>query len=345
MKAVIKAKHWNGNKPPRKILVIRLQALGDTIITLPYISGLKSQFPDSELHFFSRREVSGVPASVLLFNRIFALRGGRNPKLQFAHALLMLPVLWSQRYDAVLDLQNNRISRIIRRLLDPPGWTEFDLYSPSSAGERTRKTIEALWSWNILPQFRFSFRAGASQSLDLLSGGGFRLGHELVILNPAGYCPSRSWPLKNYVDFARKWREKISASTQFVLLLLPAHKSKALFIKQELGDYCIDLTGKANQLQAFEIISRASLMLTEDSGLMHMAWVQKVPTIALFSSSRKDWSGPQGEWSMCLDSSDLECGPCGLEVCRYHDNRCLTRYSATYVLDKAGKLREMSFQL
>jgi len=339
---MIQAKRWDGKKAPRKILIIRFQALGDTIITLPYISSLKSQFPDSELHFLTRQEVSDVPARVRLFSRIFALRGGRNPKLQLAHALLMLPVLWLQRYDAILDLQNNRVTKIIRRILNPPSWTEFDLYSQSSAGERTRKTIEALWTWKILPQFNFPIGPGASQGVELLNAGGFRSGNELIILNPAGYCPSRSWPLKNYVDFARQWRKTVSASAQFVLLLLPAHKTKALFIKRELGDCCIDLTGRANQVQAFDIISKAALMLSEDSGLMHMAWIQRVPTVALFSSSRKDWSGPQGEWSLCLDSSDLDCGPCGLEVCKWHDNRCLTRYSAAYVLEKAERLRVMN---
>ena len=116
-------------------------------------------------------------------------------------------------------------------------------------------------------------------------------------------------------------------------------------IAAALGDACIDLTGQADQLQAFAIVGRARLVLSEDSGLMHMAWVQGTPTLALFSSSRKDWSSPQGPWSDCLDSSDLPCGPCGLEVCKFGDNRCLTRYPAAQVLERAERLARPASRL
>jgi ADP-heptose:LPS heptosyltransferase len=109
---------------------------------------------------------------------------------------------------------------------------------------------------------------------------------------------------------------------------MPSKRAKATEISTALGEHCIDLTGRADQLEAFAIVGRARFVLSEDSGLMHMAWTQGTPTLALFSDSRRDWSAPQGSWSDCLDSSDLPCGPCGLPVCKFGDNRCLTRYPA-----------------
>jgi ADP-heptose:LPS heptosyltransferase len=161
--------------------------------------------------------------------------------------------------------------------------------------------------------------------------------HELIVLNPAGYSPSRSWPTNHYIEFAKTWLKQ-KELTQFVLLLLPSMQAKANTIADALGSHCINLTGKANQVEAFAILQKCKFLLSEDSGLMHMAWVQGIPTLALFSSSRKDWSAPQGEKSYCLDSSDLECGPCMLEVCKFGDNRCLTRYAPEFVLDKAKAL-------
>ena len=174
--------------------------------------------------------------------------------------------------------------------------------------------------------------------MQLLLRNGFIPGNQIVVLNPAGFCPSRNWPLANYVAFARSWVQHVNERTVFVLLLMPAHSAKAKYIRAELGNLCIDLTGKADQVEAFEIVSESSLMLSEDSGLMHMAWIQDIPTVALFSSSRKDWSAPQGNRSICLDSSDMECGPCSLEVCKFNDNRCLTRYAADHVLQRARRL-------
>ena len=338
MKLTIQGKPWSGAAPPRKVLAIRLQALGDTVITLPYLLDLKRRHPGLTLHFLTRREVGAIPAAVGFFDRVMQVGGGRSYRRQMLLALLMLPWLWWQRYDAVIDLQNHRWSKLLRRLLRPRAWVEFDKFSPVPHGERARQTIEALWPWKNALDTGLDVPHGQERAQRLLAAHGHLPGHELVVLNPAGFGSSRSWPLENYCEFARQWRESRNPRTQFVLLLLPGQHERAQFIAQRLGASCIDLTGKAGQVDAFCILRSCSLVLSEDSGLAHMAWVQGVPTLALFSSSRKDWSAPQGYWSECLDSSDLPCGPCGALVCRYGDNRCLTRYTPAFVVARAGAL-------
>jgi heptosyltransferase II len=336
VKVIINAKPWREAKAPCKILIMRFQAFGDTVITLPYIQSIRNSYPSIEVHFFTREEVSAIPKSIRLFQKVITIGGGRNSKLQFILSLLKLPELWFHRYDAVIDLQNHKISRIIRKLLRTKAWSEFDRYSPISAGERTRKTIESLWSWKISLHTKFILKKDYGSSM-LLTKNGYKMNNDLIVLNPAGYCSSRNWPLESYANFAQEWLIH-KPMTQFVLLLLPNQKSKADYLKAKLKDHCIDLTGKANQIEAFQLIQRCRLVLSEDSGLMHMAWTQGTPTIALFSSSRKDWSAPQGSWSICLDSSDLECGPCNLEVCKYSDNRCLTRYEPGLIYRRACEL-------
>jgi heptosyltransferase II len=327
-------KAWSGSAPPRKILAIRLQALGDTIITLPYLNSLKNQFPDLQIHFLTRAEVAQIPQHVIFFDKVITLGGGRNAKLQFLLAVLKLPLLWMQRYDAVLDLQCNRISTFVRIMLRPKAWSVFDRFSLQSAGKRTKDTIDCISIGNV------SLNTNIKVDIDvesLLVSNHWKTGNQLVVLNPAGAFPSRNWPIQNYVEFAKLWLDHYP-NTQFVILLLPALADKARHIVTALGEKCIDLTGKADQLQAFAVIKKASFVLSEDSGLMHMAWVQGVPTIALFSSSKKVWSAPQGSWSHCFDSADLECGPCMQEICKYGDNRCLTRNSPSIVFEKAKEL-------
>ncbi|HTJ49530.1 MAG TPA: hypothetical protein VL443_08770, partial [Cyclobacteriaceae bacterium] len=217
MNAVVRCKPWVGDRPPKKILVMRFQALGDTVITLPYLKSIKQQYPDIVIHFLTRKEVSPVPASILLFDRVITIGGGRNAKLQFVLTLFKLPWLWFQRYDAVLDLQNHKISKAVRKLMATAAWTEFDRSSPISAGERTRQTIEALWTWKITLVTLFQFKDNKFQIDELLNRHGWKRDHELVVLNPAGYSPSRSWPINHYIEFAKAWIE-YHESTQFVLL-------------------------------------------------------------------------------------------------------------------------------
>lgn len=328
-------KSWNRRRVPKRILAIRLQALGDTVVTLPYLQSLKKTYPGLEIHFLTRQEVSPIPKNITLFEKVIAIKGGRNSTLQFFFALLKLPYLWCQRYDIVLDLQKNNISIPIRKLLLPKAWAEFDKFSNHSAGERTKKTIEALGLWKVCLETKFKINIGVDE---LLLKNGWTKNVSLVLLNPASAFPSRNWPVDNYIAFAKLWLERINPKTQFVLLLLPSKKLVADQIVTALGDKCINLTGLANQAEAFAVIQKCMFVLSEDGGLMHMSWVQGIPTLALFSSSKKVWSAPQGDWSLCLDSSDMECGPCDFFICKYGDNRCLTRYSPAYVLEKATRL-------
>ena len=320
---------------------MRFQALGDTIITLPYLQSLKNQYPDTRLHLLTRKEVSSIPESLELFEKVIAIGGGRNAKIQFVLALLQLPKLWWYNYDAVLDLQNHKISNVIRFLLFPKAWSEFDKYSAYPAGERTRKTIEALGLKNISINSSFQFRKEIHVDQLLLENGWDGIS-QLVILNPAGNFPSRNWPIENYVQFARLWIGNLSQPVQFVLMLMSQHQDKANRMKQELRNYCIDLSGKTTTIEAFSIIKKSNLVLSEDSGLMHMAWVQGIPTLALFGSTNKDWSAPLGEFSICLDSSDLECGPCMLKDCKYGNNHCLERYSPDFIFTEAKSLLNLN---
>src|SRR5512137_1106357 len=105
---------WRSARAPRKILVIRFQAMGDVVITLPYLNSLAKSLPDTKFHLLTRSEVSDIPEKIGLFEKVIPVGGGRNAKIQFILALLLLPYLWWQQYDIVVDLQHHRISRIIR---------------------------------------------------------------------------------------------------------------------------------------------------------------------------------------------------------------------------------------
>lgn len=317
---------------------MRFQALGDTIITLPYINCIRQNLPNTKIHFFTRDEVAEIPRGIKLFDRVFSLGGKRNTKLQFLFCLIYLPLLLMQRYDAVIDLQNHWMSRMIRKVIGAVAWSEFDKSSPISAGKRTAQTIQAIgfpFKIEIYPEFEIR---ALSATNDLLISNGWDGESHLVVLNPAGNFSSRNWKTENYIELALLWLETINPETQFVIMLTAQHFSKADQIKAALRNKCINLSGLTTQLDAFLVLKRAKFMLSEDSGLMHMAWVQGIPTLALFGSSRKDWSAPQGESSYCLDASDLECGPCMLHECKYGTNHCLERYSINHVLTKAKAL-------
>ena len=143
--------------------------------------------------------------------------------------------------------------------------------------------------------------------------------------------------MDNYVELTRIWlREE---PIQVLLLGDERMTSKASYLETKLGSTAINITGKTTLREAFGMLQHSSMMISEDSGLMHMAWVSGVPTIALFGGSRHQWSAPMGDHSRSFDSGDLPCGACMERTCRFGDVHCLTRITPQMVFDKACEVR------
>jgi heptosyltransferase-2 len=333
----IPRKPWSKTKPPKRILAIRLQAMGDTVITLPYLQYLRNSLPpDTKIDFLTRVEVESIPKSIQLFDKVFSIGGARRYKLQVLLSFFLLPRLLLRRYDVVLDLQNNFISRTVIKTLRPEAWTIFDKHSPAAAGERTRRTIEAAGLGPIAMDTKFRLKKDF-HPLSILKNNGWDGRSELVVLNPAAAFVTRNWPIENYVHFAHLWLKQFP-NTQFIVPGTAFIEKKAAYLAEQLGERLINLVKKTKPVEAFAILQHVKLVLSEDGGLMHMSWVSGVPTLTLFGGTRSDWARPLGAHSFFLDSSDLACGNCMKETCQFGDVRCLTRYTAEMVFHHAMEL-------
>lgn len=326
---------WRRPEPPASILAIRLQALGDVTITLPYMRALSRRLPDTPIDFLTREEDVELPRAVGLFRHVESIGGGRSERRQLLATTIVGPRLALRRYPVVIDLQNNRVSRTIRRFVMPDAWSGFDRVSPISHGERTRLAIEAAGFPLTDVAFTLPLR-DPSLGLDVLRAAQWDPKRDLIILSPSGAAITKNWPIDRYIRFAEIWRERHRA--QFAVLGLPKISAKAAALSAAVGGSMLDLVGRTTAPEAMGILQRASLVLAEDCGLMHMAWTSGVPTVALLGSTNHVWAAPLGDHSACLHSGDLPCGACMEATCRFDDVHCLTRYTPEQVVTEAERL-------
>src|SRR5215831_14263978 len=268
----IPAKPWAKKYPPKRILAIRLQAMGDVVVTLPYLMHLRNFFGASlKLDLLTREETEDIPKNIELFNHVFSIGGGRNFKKQLFYTALMLPKLFIQKYDVVIDLQNNLISEMVRKILMPAAWSVFDKVSAVSGAERYRLTIEATGIIKSKAENIFYLKKPET-GLNILQKNGWRKDDQLIVLNPAGAFETRNWNLSNYISFAQLWSREFP-NAKFLVLGTSFITSKAAFLQGQLGNKLINLAEQTTSLEAFSILQHTTLMLSEDSGLMHMAWI------------------------------------------------------------------------
>jgi ADP-heptose:LPS heptosyltransferase len=243
----------------------------------------------------------------------------------------------AQSYEVVLDLQGNWVSRFLRMIANPLAWSEFDRVSPEFAASRVAKAFLDGGFPEIKPSFNTPLRREVHlRAEELLMNNGWNPASKVLLLNPAGLWVTRQWPDESYLQLAH-----LFTSTDSWQILFMGTERIHERVERFLGlfrDSAINLVGKTTLGEALAVLQRVSLVISEDSGLMHMAWISGVPTIAIFGSSRHDWSSPVGNHSRCLHSGDLPCGACMSPVCRYGDVHCLTRFSPSYVFDVATSL-------
>ena len=340
---ILRERPWRKIHSPEKILIIRFHALGDVAITMPYCCSLADSLPESTIHFLTFDTNADLPRIISPIQKTLTLHDPKSTWQRLSSAIRFGIAATTENYDVIIDLQGNWMSRVIRRLALPKAWSEFDRYSHKAAGIRTSETIFRAGLPIATKKFHIHLHENIlREAAATLQGLGWDRRTRLVVLNPGGLFSSRNWPIQNYAELAKIWQRR--ERVLFLGLGTDRVREKNDQLKENLGETFINLTGKTSLQQALGILQYCHCVVSEDSGLMHMAWVSGIPTLALFGSTLSYWATPLGEHTDPLTSSDLECGDCGLTVCKWGDVRCLTRYSPEFVAARAIQLAHLSEQ-
>ena len=155
----------------------------------------------------------------------------------------------------------------------------------------------------------------------------------------AEYGPAKCWPAERYAALA----ETLHRRDGLTVLLLGAAKEGALCEQVSRGapGACRVLAGKTSLDQAMALIAAARGVVSNDSGLMHVAAAFGVPQVAVFGSTSPLHTPPLNPCASVVwlkDELGLDCAPCFDRVCRFGHTRCLTGISADRVeaaLDRA----------
>lgn len=161
---------------------------------------------------------------------------------------------------------------------------------------------------------------------------GVRRGRYVVFAPGAEYGPAKCWPAEHYAELARS----LHAHRAEPVLLLGSGKEKALCeqIAAAAPGACRVLAGQTALLDAMALIAAARGVVSNDSGLMHVAAAFGVPQAAVFGSTSPEHTPPLSPNARVLwlkEELQLDCAPCFDRVCRFGHTRCLTGVAAPRV--------------
>jgi len=165
-------------------------------------------------------------------------------------------------------------------------------------------------------------------------------GRPIIAINPgAEYGPAKRWMPTRFAEVAIRVSQQFNC--RWLLVGGPGDVDIARGIADALAaahmdaDAIINVAGQTTLAELCVLLKRCRLVLTNDTGPMHVAYALGVPVIAVFGSTASELTGPLGDRSTVIHQT-VECTPCFLRECPI-DFRCMTRISVDQVVDAVLK--------
>jgi heptosyltransferase-2 len=325
-----------------RTLVIAPQWIGDAVMSEPLLARLAARG--------ERVAVAALPWVAPVYRAIPHV--AEVIELPFAHGRLdwaarrRLARAWRGRFDRAYVLPNSIKSALLPWLARIPervgyrGEGRFGLLNRRLANAGGRPPMVAFYGaladaadprdGGDAPMRETPRLAFADAEIDgALGTAGLRRGAYWVFAPGAEYGPAKRWPPARYAELARALHG--SSGLPVVLLGSAAEAPLCAEIAAAAGAACRVFAGALPLVQAMALIAAARGVVSNDSGLMHVAAAFGVPQVAVFGSTSPLHTPPLSARANVLwlkDELGLDCMPCFERTCRYGHYRCLTSVSA-----------------
>lgn len=329
-----------------KVLLVAPSWIGDTILAQPLFARLHEMHPGLALDAFAPAWAAPVLARMREVRRVIP-----NP---FAHGEFNLSGRWRagrelarEGYDAAIVLPNSWKSALLPFFAGIPQRIGFKGEARHLLLNRIHRLDE-----KALPQLAQRYAllaedAGTTMPAALaepelavdpdsvratLSALGLDAAPAPVAFCPgAEYGPAKRWPAAHFAELARRLAE-----ADFPVWLIGSAKDAPIGveIEQLSGGACRNLCGRTDLAQAIDLLSCARLVVSNDSGLMHVAAALRRPLVALYGSSSPSYTPPLSQRARILNLG-LECSPCFKRECPLGHFKCLNDLSPAMVLEAA----------
>lgn len=315
-----------------RVLLVAPQWIGDAVMSEPLVAALSARG--------SVVSVAALPWVAPVYRAM--PRVSQVIDLPFAHGRLdlglrwQLAQTWRQRFDTAYVLPNSAKSALlpwfagIARRVGYQGEMRWGLLNerlPNPSGRPPMVAFYLALAGTLpepVPAPRLDVPAERLEAALAVAGGSLRAGAYVTFAPGAEYGPAKCWPVEHYAQVARSLFERDGVP----VVLLGSGKEAALAaeIDRLAPGACVNLIGRTSLDQAMALISGARGMVSNDSGLMHVAAAFGIPQVAVFGSTSPEHTPPLNRHARVLwlkDELGLDCMPCFERQCRFGHTRCL----------------------
>ena len=331
------------NNEFKKILIIRLSALGDTIHTLPMAFAIKKEYPDVIIDWIVEDKASEFIINNPIINKVYEIprkkwKKNNNKINNLIEFIQIIKSIRKEKYDIVTDTQQLFKSGIImglsggKRKITLDGGREFSGIFANEIIKTGRKQFDInyhvvkrnmefakyLGCKDLNEKFIIpDFSQNISQEIKDIVGKTDKT-KKTIVIAPATTWENKHWTINGWSDVINEFKDTCN------IIMTGSEKEKGLIktILNYVNDSkVIDLSGKTTLKDLTYIYNNCDIVITPDSGSCHTAWAQGHPKIlSLFFATSKNRTAPFGEKYISV-SSTLSCSPCMKKHCKLTKNK------------------------
>ena len=320
----------------------------------PAIRGLRSLFPEAEVTMLAKRAVAELFSAAPELNRVLVYddkgaHAGLSGKWVLAGTLrghgFELAVLFQNAFEAAFLAW---LAGIPQRYGYATDGRVFFLTTPVGVPNRRHAVHQVEYYWNLLKPLGLSgvasspvlcVTADEGRQLDgRLAVAGVGLSDIVIGINPGStYGSAKRWLPERFADVAqrlvRQLEQAENAHVAVVILGAKGEESLGQDIAAQIGGRSVVLSGATTIRELMAVVKRCRVLITNDTGPMHIAAACAVPVVAVFGPT--DWrtTAPYGQERSIVREA-VDCAPCLLRECPI-DHRCMTRIPVDRVYEAA----------
>jgi len=319
------------------ILIVKLSAIGDVAHALVFLEAVRKGFPDAVIDWVVEEEASPILFGHPALNRIIVSprkswqKALKNPASQppvLPGMLHFLNELRSSHYDMVIDLQGLFRSGVLvglsrgKKKIGMTGSREgarlflnerpVPVDYEQHAIERYLRVAEHIGCGDRGREGRIPFTQSDRELIDgILERRGLQ-DRAFVAMNPMAKWPTKLWEPDRFAALATRIREELGREVVFTGSL--SDRPVIGRIMDMMPGPCLNLAGVISLKELACLYARCRLLVTTDTGPMHIAAAMKCPVVALFGPTAPWRTGPYGKGHQIIRSG-ADCSPCFKKRC------------------------------
>ena len=307
-----------------KFLILRFSSIGDIVLTTPVVRCLKLQFPNSEVHFTTKKQFKVLVENNPYIDKYFLLEKSLNR---------LIKDLQSEDYDYIIDLHNNLRTSIIKFRIPAKSFS-FDKLN-------FKKWLLVNFKINIIPNIHIVDRylktveslgiKNDNQGLDY-----FIPDRDNVVINEVfvayvigGQHFTKKLPTHKIIEICEQ------SHTKVILLGGKEDFVTGEIIQKALGKKVINACGSYNLNQSASLLQQAEYVISHDTGLMHMAAALKKRIVSIWGNTVPAFGMyPYLTDYKLVENNNISCRPCskiGYSKCPKGHFKCMQDLDLTII--------------